>query len=148
MDKEKCCDKCYTTYTEKDYPEHTTYDACLNLKCDCHKNLEKEFENEMERCLNEYWYNLTPLEKQRYLEFIKQREKKAKLKGFIDGFHLTGRIATEEMAEKINKAKLELLDLCIGEIETLFVNRKLDGIDLEVVINIIRRKKDNLYAKM
>lgn len=38
----KCCDKCYTTYTEKDYPAHITYDACLNPSCICHQKCDNE----------------------------------------------------------------------------------------------------------
>ncbi len=33
----QCCDKCYTNYTEHDYPAHTIHDACLNLSCLCHQ---------------------------------------------------------------------------------------------------------------
>ena len=39
---EKCCDKCYTTYTTDDYPAHETLDACNNATCDCHKKCDNE----------------------------------------------------------------------------------------------------------
>lgn len=38
----KCCEKCFTTYTEHDYPAHTTYDACINLSCPCHSKDKSE----------------------------------------------------------------------------------------------------------
>ena len=37
----KCCEKCSDVHYEKTYPAHTTYLACRNLKCECHKNLNK-----------------------------------------------------------------------------------------------------------
>lgn len=42
MNQEKCCEKCYSTYTEHDYPAHTTYDACINQKCECHTSPKEE----------------------------------------------------------------------------------------------------------
>jgi|GEM_PF-3632402 len=33
----------------------------------------EEFETEMERCLNEYWHDLTPLEKERYITSLTQQ---------------------------------------------------------------------------
>lgn len=36
-------------------------------------NLEKEFEDKFERCLNDYWFSLTLLEKSRYLDFFRQK---------------------------------------------------------------------------
>lgn len=38
----KCCEKCFTTHTEHDYPAHTTYDACINLSCPCHFQEKEE----------------------------------------------------------------------------------------------------------
>lgn len=38
----KCCEKCFTTHTEHDYPAHTTYDACINLSCPCHSKDKSE----------------------------------------------------------------------------------------------------------
>jgi len=32
-----CCDECYSTYTDDDYPAHTTYDACIRQTCKCHQ---------------------------------------------------------------------------------------------------------------
>lgn len=40
--KKTCCEKCYSTYTEHDYPFHTVYDACINQNCDCHLQESKE----------------------------------------------------------------------------------------------------------
>lgn len=40
MSKEEiktCCEKCYSTYTEHDWPAHTVYDACINPDCPCHQ---------------------------------------------------------------------------------------------------------------
>lgn len=37
----KCCEKCYSTYTEKTWPAHTVYDACINQGCECHSGEEK-----------------------------------------------------------------------------------------------------------
>jgi hypothetical protein len=34
---EGCCEKCYSTYTEKDWPSHTVHDACINRVCPCHQ---------------------------------------------------------------------------------------------------------------
>ncbi len=34
---QKCCNKCYSTYTEHDYPAHTVHDACINRACECHQ---------------------------------------------------------------------------------------------------------------
>ena len=42
LTKKRCCDKCYTTYTTDDYPEHIQMDACLNPNCDCHKECQNE----------------------------------------------------------------------------------------------------------
>lgn len=39
-DTQSCCEKCYSTYTEHDYPAHTTHDACINQTCECHKGKE------------------------------------------------------------------------------------------------------------
>tara|TARA_R110000868_G_scaffold236293_2_gene490314 strand:- start:281 stop:721 length:441 start_codon:yes stop_codon:yes gene_type:complete len=33
---EKCCEKCYDVYFEKDYPMHTAIESCTNLVCPCH----------------------------------------------------------------------------------------------------------------
>lgn len=38
----KCCDKCYSTYTTDDYPDHKTLDACINRNCECHNSEEKD----------------------------------------------------------------------------------------------------------
>ena len=35
-EEKKCCEKCYSNYTEHDYPVHTVYDACVNPNCLCH----------------------------------------------------------------------------------------------------------------
>jgi hypothetical protein len=32
----KCCEKCYSNYTEHTWPAHTVYDACINQACECH----------------------------------------------------------------------------------------------------------------
>ena len=37
-DMNKCCEKCFSTYTEHDYPAHTVYDACIDALCECHSN--------------------------------------------------------------------------------------------------------------
>lgn len=47
----KCCKKCYSTYTEKDYPAHTVYDACINQTCLCHSSPELKGECD---CMNLY----------------------------------------------------------------------------------------------
>ena len=39
---EKCCNKCYSNYTEHDWPAHTVYDACINQTCICHKKLNEK----------------------------------------------------------------------------------------------------------
>ncbi len=44
-EKPKCCDECYSTYTEKTYPMHTVYDACINQVCKCHD--EKQTNSEI-----------------------------------------------------------------------------------------------------
>ena len=36
----KCCKKCYSIWTEKDWPAHTTYDACIDPTCKCHTKEE------------------------------------------------------------------------------------------------------------
>ena len=43
----KCCDKCYSTYTEKDWPAHTTYDACINQGCECHQPKQQTKDEEI-----------------------------------------------------------------------------------------------------
>ena len=40
-----------------------------------HTQKIKEFEKEMAFCLNEYWYNLSPLEKKRYITHIHTQAK-------------------------------------------------------------------------
>ncbi len=37
-----CCEKCFSTYTEKDYPSHTIHEACINPICNCHTPTPKE----------------------------------------------------------------------------------------------------------
>jgi len=54
--RKECCDKCFTTYTEHDYPAHKTYEACLNPSCECHmKNPKdkKEIEEEIRKLIFE-----------------------------------------------------------------------------------------------
>ncbi len=50
--QQPCCDKCFTTHTEHDYPAHLTREACINLKCDCHQQPEGLWEEE----LNDYLF--------------------------------------------------------------------------------------------
>lgn len=46
---DKCCEKCYTTYTNDDYPIRKTTDACLNPNCECHKSQPSKREIEKEK---------------------------------------------------------------------------------------------------
>ena len=40
--RNECCDKCYSNYTEHDWPAHTVYDACINQSCICHQPCNNE----------------------------------------------------------------------------------------------------------
>lgn len=35
-----CCEKCIDVHFEHTYPAHTAYYACINLKCECHKEVK------------------------------------------------------------------------------------------------------------
>ena len=56
----KCCKKCFSTYTEHDYPAHTVYDACICIDtlCECHsKEMNMETEKTKEHCSHDFEYS-------------------------------------------------------------------------------------------
>lgn len=88
--------------------------TCICGKCD-KKKIEKIDIELILNCLND--------------EFVDVKTAKKKIDEIIKSL--------------LEKEKQELLEKCIKEVETLYVNNlnKLNGIDLEVVINILRRNK-------
>lgn len=66
----------------------------------------KEFEKEMAFCLNEYWYNLSPLVKDRY---ITQIHTQAKEEGHSEGYTKGRVVCLEQHRGKPREGTLRLI---------------------------------------
>lgn len=121
----KCCEKCYSTWTEKDWPAHTVHDACINQNCPCHhraietpaskEDWESEFDEQFPVAYNHRSNTGASKELGRWV------------KSFISNL-----LATEK--EKL-RGKIEGMKKPISKVQSLMAKKGLTGAPMNKEIN-------------